>query len=324
MSPTPARPPSMHLTEPIEIRPCGLEDLPRFAPLTAQGLLSTLRDGVTGGAQDRYCHLGLWLGDIPAGLLLSRRSTTAPAEQELLSVMVLPLLRRQHLARRLLEAFAARMQSEGRASLVTQWSEHLPLGEAFAGLLATAGWGTPAKARLRMAFHVAERQDALPQHELLMHQLQRRGMVLKPLSALGGKAEAILMEAANRYAAAGCLPAWAHPQRWQEGLDTEVSQVLLGSEGEPSGWLLAQHHATLARWTLPCGWLSPSHRWNGALIAGMGELLARLEEIRGPQSSLILQPTTTEGAKVCHLLGHRFRPYAMWADSILESRKTLG
>ncbi|CUB00665.1 hypothetical protein Ga0061067_12026 [Pannonibacter indicus] len=313
----------MHLTEPIEIRPCRPDDLPRFAPLTAQGLSPALRDGITGAEQDRYCHLGLWLGDIPAGLLLSRRSSMVPGEQELLSVMVLPLLRRRHLALRLLEAFAARMKAEGRTQLATQWSERLPQGEAFAGLLTASGWQPAAKARLRMAFHVGERHDALPQHGLLMQQLQRRGLVLKSLASLDAREEAGLSAATARLTALHAPPAWADPQLWQEGLDREVSQVLLDTAGEPLGWLLAQHHSAPGRWTLPCGWLSPSVHWHVALIAGMGELLARLEEIRGPQSSLILQPTTTEGAKVCRLLDRRFRPYAMWADSILESHKPL-
>lgn len=314
----------MHLTEPVEIRPCRADDLPRFAPLTAQGLSVSLREGLTGAEQERYCHLGLWLGDIPAGLLLSRRSSMVPGEQELLSVMVLPLLRRQHLALRLLEAFAARMKADGRDRLATQWSERLPQGEAFAGLLTASGWLPAAKARLRMAFHVGERHDALPQHEMLMQHVERRGLVLRSLTSLDTRQEASFSAAITRLAARNALPVWADPQLWQEGLDREVSQVLLDAGGEPMGWLLAQHHSAPGRWTLPCGWLSPSLRWNGALIAGMGELLARLEEIRGPQSSLILQPTTTEGAKVCRLLDRRFRPYAMWADSILESHKTLG
>ncbi|SUB02436.1 Uncharacterised protein [Pannonibacter phragmitetus] len=314
----------MHLTEPIEIRPCRPDDLPRFAPLTAQGLSATLREGLSGAEQDRYCHLGLWLGDIPAGLLLSRRSSMAPGEQELLSVMVLPLLRRQHLALRLLEAFASKMKAEGRTRLATLWSERLPQGEAFASLLTASGWLPAAKARLRMAFHVGERHDALPQHEMLMHHLERRGLVLKSLASLDAREEASLSAATSQLTVRQALPAWADPQLWQEGLDREVSQVLLSAGGEPAGWLLAQHHSAPGRWTLPCGWLSPSIRWNGALIAGMGELLARLEEIRGPQSSLILQPTTTEGARVCLLLDRRFRSYAMWADSILESHKALG
>lgn len=314
----------MHLTEPIEIRPCRPDDLPRFAPLTAQGLAATLREGLTGAEQDRFCHLGLWLGDIPAGLLLSRRSSIVPGEQELLSVMVLPLLRRQHLALRLLEAFAARMKAEGRTRLATQWSERLPQGDAFAGLLTASGWRPAAKARLRMAFHVGERHDALPQHEMLMRQLERRGLIFKSLASLDAREEEGLSSATARLTACNALPVWADPRQWQDGLDREVSQALFNAAGESLGWLLAQHHATLGHWTLPCGWLSPSVHWHGALIAGMGELLTRLEEIRGPQSSLVLQPTTTEGAKVCRLLDSRFRPYAMWADSILESHKALG
>lgn len=311
----------------ISIRPCGIDDLPSLATLTAPGLTGLLGAG-TGGDTDAdsrsgLCHLSAWVGEIPAGLLLSRQSEKDPREQELISLMVLPLLRRQGLATRLLSEWRSRMGQAGRTALVAQWSDHLPRVQDFSALLAHHNWAAPRRARLRMSFHVSDRHEALPWAARLSGQLEHFGIRIVSLADLMPAQATAFEENARLGVACGEIPSWAAPDRWLATADRPVSQLLVKTDGCVLGWLLCQPQPALQRWTVPIGWVSAEVPVRAALVAAMARLLERLEAEHGPQATLTLQPSMGAGAKVCTLLDRRFRPHALWADRLMESSQRI-
>lgn len=308
----------------IRITPYAAEDLGMLAPLTAPGFTGLLSEAGGGDAASGLCHLVAWVGEIPAGLLMSRGSEDHPDAQELMSLMVLPLLRRQGVATRLLSAWKTRMGEAGRETLVAQWSDHLPRVQDFAALLAQDGWEKPARARLRMTFHVSDRHEALPLGKGLRQRLDRSGITLRSLADLAPGQVQAFEAAARNGVADGRIPGWAAPDRWLAKADRAVSQVLQRADGSVSGWLLCQRQAALQRWMVPVGWASPAVPARVAMLAAMVRLLECLEAEHGPQATLILQPTTAAGGKVCDLLDRHFRPNALWSDRLMESRLRLG
>lgn len=307
----------------ISIRPCGIDDLPSLATLTAPGFTSLLRAGTGADARSDLCHLSAWVGEIPAGLLLSRQGENDPGEQELISLMVLPLLRRQGIATRLLSEWRSRMGQAGRTALVAQWSDHLPRVQDFSALLAHHDWAAPRRARLRMSFHVSDRHDALPWAARLAGQLQRAGIRIVSLADLTPAQATAFEENAKLGIARGEIPSWAAPDRWLATADRPVSQLLVKTDGCVLGWLLCQPQPALQRWTVPIGWVSAEVPVRAALVAAMARLLERLEAEHGPQATLTLQPSMGAGAKVCTLLDRRFRPHALWADRLMESSQRI-
>ncbi|NBN79930.1 GNAT family N-acetyltransferase [Microvirga tunisiensis] len=317
MSPQPSPSGSSPLLSSLSIRPVSPGDLEILSRLTTQNLRGRLASPQPG---DGACHLAAWLGEVPAGLLVSRRDPDRPRTQELLSLMVTPLLRRQGLARLLLRDLGERMLAEGRSELTTSWSDRLPQLDSFVGLLAGEGWSVPQPARLRMSFNVGERHDALALAAGHVARARAAGLESIRLDAAEGDLGAAVQSAARIFARAGVLPAWADPTPWLDRCDRRVTQVLRDQTGAICGWLLAEHQPAFNRWLAPIGWCStgPAH-----MFLGMSAWLAALEAEAGPGATLILQPTQGNGRRVCRLLDRHFRPFALWADTLVVSRRQL-
>ena len=322
MQPTPATASSSKRIGDVQVRPCVATDLPALSQLTAPGFGALLKDGLGEGRPD-LCHLGAWIDGIPAGLLLSRRAEDNPQEQELLSLMVVPLLRRQGVASRLLADWSALMVAAGRSVISAQWSDRLPRGEDFMALLQASGWGESRRARLRMTFHVSDRHDALPHADRLARRLESSGLLLRDLSSLSAMDLQQLEVRVQRGLSEGTLPAWANPAPWLTAADQSVSQLIVDSENAVRGWLLCQQQPALQRWMVPLGWLDSELGGGQVMLAAMVRLLERLEQAHGAQAVLLLQPSVGAGARVGDLLDRRFRHHALWADRLLESRRPL-
>ncbi|WP_106751282.1 GNAT family N-acetyltransferase [Pannonibacter carbonis] len=301
----------------IEIRPVDREDLAALSRLTTQNLRSQLANP-EGGPDN--CNLVAWIENVPAGLLLSRRSLDRFGTQELLSLMVTPLFRRQGLARALLAELEITMASAGRTHLLASWSDRLPQLESFRALLSREGWDIPEPARLRMSFNVGERQDALRTFRPLMASARRHGLSSRPMAAMPDEPRNLMLAAATTFARAGAMPAWANPAPWLEHCDPAVSQLLFDENGRLCGWLLGEYQPGFTRWSVPLGWCSTdaSH-----MLLAMDHLLCDLEHHGGPGATLILQPSQRNGHRVCTLLDRHFRPYALWADHLVSSSKTI-
>lgn len=321
MRPTPAPSGASTLFSSLDIRLATAEDLDALAWLTTQNLRPYLT-GSSGpdDSQDTSCNFVAWVDDVPAGLLLSRQDPERPWTQEILSLMVTPLFRRQGLARALLQALGARMQRLGRRDMSTSWSDRLPHLDSLRALLSSEGWLQPEPSRLRMSFNIGEREDALRAFQPLIAAARRRGLRSLALADAGTDTLARIAAAATSFARAGSLPAWANPAPWLKRCDPLMSQLLLDGEGRLCGWLLGEHQPNFHRWAIPIGWCATGP---GHMLLAVEAALAALEQHAGNGTTVILQPSARNGHKVCTLLDRHFRPYALWADHLVTSRKPL-
>ncbi|MFN4009008.1 MAG: GNAT family N-acetyltransferase [Pannonibacter sp.] len=317
MRPKPRHQGSASICAGLDIRPARPENLAALSRLTTQNLRSQLADPDSGPDS---CNLVAWVEEVPAGLLLSRQSPERAGTQELLSLMVTPLFRRQGLARALLAELETVMTSTGRNHLLASWSDRLPQLESFRALLAREGWDAPLPARLRMSFNVGERQDALRAFRPMMAQARRLGLSSQSLAAMPDETRSLMLAAATTFARAGSMPAWANPAPWLDHCDPVVSQVLFDQNSRICGWLLSEYQPGLTRWSIPLGWCCTGA---GHMLLATDHLLCDLENQGGPGATLILQPSQHNGHKVCTLLDRHFRPYALWADHLVSSSKAI-
>lgn len=302
----------------LRIRPVRAEETAALAGLTARSFSRLLAEGID---DPDFCHLVALAGDVPVGLLLSRRDREEDGRQEILSVMVTPLFRRQGVGRALIAHLWERVARAGLQALAVRWSDRLPQRESFLGLLRRTGWGDPSPERLRMSFNLRDAQEALLLARRPIARARAAGLSSLPLAALGEDGMARLLAAAAPLSARGLMPEWAEPAPWVGRLDPAVTQVLLKADGEISGWLLAEEQPSLKRHAAPVGWC-PAHP--DALFLAAEAWLGALEAKAGPGATLILQPTYRNGARLASLLDRHFRPHALWADQLVISLWPLG
>ena len=321
MRPTPAPSGASTLFSSLDIRLATADDLDALSWLTTHNLRPYLAGSATSAPpSDTSCNLVAWIDDVPAGLLLSRQDPERPWTQEVLSLMVTSLFRRQGLARALLQALSKRMQPLGRRDISTSWSDRLPQLDSLRALLSSEGWQQPEQSRLRMSFNIGEREDALRAFQPLIAAARRRGLRSFALAEAGADAPARIASAATFFTRAGSLPAWATPAPWLERCDPVMSQLLLDGEGRLCGWLLCEHQPAFHRWAIPIGWCATGP---GHMLLAMEAALAALEQHAGSGATVILQPSERNGHKVCTLLDRHFRPYALWADRLVVSSKPI-
>jgi GNAT superfamily N-acetyltransferase len=321
MHPTPAASGKAALFSGLDIRLARTEDLDALAWLTPQNLRTVLAEGTVQKSDAASpCNLVAWVDEVPAGLLISRPHPERPWTQDILSLMVTPLFRRQGLARALLQALVERIKPLGRKECSASWSDRLPQLDSLRALLSSEGWQHPEQSRLRMSFNVGEREDALRAFQPLIAAARRRGLRSFALAEAGADAPARIASAATFFTRAGSLPAWATPAPWLERCDPVMSQLLLDGEGRLCGWLLCEHQPAFHRWAIPIGWCATGP---GHMLLAMEAALAALEQHAGSGATVILQPSERNGHKVCTLLDRHFRPYALWADRLVVSRKPI-
>ena len=301
----------------MSIRRAGAEDVEALAGLATQNLLARLAEGPAAAGDH---HLVARIGNIAAGLLVSRPNVQQPEVQDLVSLMVTPLFRRRGIGRALLRQLSADMAQAGRKALGAVWSDRLPQLESFHAVLMREGWETPTPWRLRMSFRVGDRVEAMQLAARRIAAAREAGLSSLTLAAAGAEAIPRLLAHAQAVQAAGRLPAWADPAPWLPIGTPTVSQLLVDGHGMIRGWLMAQYQTASGRWLAPIGWCEtgPSH-----MLLAMDAWLAALEETQGPGATVVLHPTLNDGAKVCRLLDRHFRPHALWADHLITSRKAL-
>jgi len=301
----------------IDVRAVEIGDVARLETLTAGNLRSELAT-----AGDGNCSLGAWRGAAPVGLAVTRRSREDPDHQDLLSLVVVPLARRHGVGSSLLDALEERMRRDGRTALVTRWSERLPHAADFAATLAARGWSAPVRHRLRMTFLCGDRLDRFEAGEKIRRRIERAGVSIASFAELGAAFDREILPAVDAQIAAGEVPAWADPRPWSTEMDRDLSLLLRAADGRRLGWLVCGHEANLDRWRVLIGWVAPDAP-RGAIFAAMADLLARLEAAHGPTAPLLVQPSARNGAALWPVLDRHFRPSALWADHVLESRRDL-
>lgn len=297
----------------LEILPARQADLARLSLLTARSFKSMIGEGED---HPEYCNLAAYAGGVPVGLLISRRDPDRAGRQDILSLMVTPLLRRQGVARTLLATLDERLRERGIRELAISWSDRLPQLESLIGLLAREGWGEPGPQRLRMSFNVRDAMDAMDQARRPIAAARGRGLTSRCLAALGTDGVERLSAAARALSGSGMLPEWADPDPWLARIDPGVTQVLCSAEGSIVGWLLAEHQPAFQRHAAPIGWAGGDP--SAMLLAAHGWLTA-LDQRDGAGATLILQPSFRNGGRVASLLDRHFRPFALWADQLVIS-----
>lgn len=300
----------------LVIRRAEARDTEALAGLAPHALLARLAEGSLAPGDH---HLVGWLGNVPAGLLVSRPDVTDPETQDVVSLMVTPLFRRRGIGRALLEHLALDMRARGRNALSATWSDRIPNLGSFSAALVSAGWSTPSPRRLRMSFNAGDRLEALALAERRIAAARAAGLSSISLDAAGPQARAMLISRSS--ALKTLLPKWADPAPWLATCDAAVSQLLLNASGEVCGWLLAEHQPASGRWLAPIGW---SETGASHMMLAMAAWLEALERTQGASATVILHPTLDNGSRVCRLLDRHFRPHALWADCLIASRKPLG
>lgn len=303
---------------PISLRNVEARDVARLETLTAGNLRSELAS-----AREGNCSIGAWRDGAPVGLAVTRQSPENPDHQDLLSLVVVPLVRRRGVGSMLLDRLSSQMRQAGRTALVARWSERLPLATDFARTLAANGWSEPVRHRMRMTFVCGDRLDRFETGEAIRRRMERRGIAITSFAELGDDFDTRIVPAIDRDIAAGLVPAWARPGLWQTETDRSLSLLLHTADGHRLGWLVCGHEKTLDRWRVLIAWVAPQEARRGAIFGATADLLRRLEEAHGSAAPLLVQPSATNGGRLWPILDRHFRSSALWADHVLESRRTL-
>jgi GNAT superfamily N-acetyltransferase len=303
---------------PISVRNVEGRDVARLETLTAGNLRPELASARAGN-----CSIGAWRDAAPVGLAVTRQSPENPDHQDLLSLVVVPVVRRRGVGSMLLDRLSAEMRRAGRTGLVARWSERLPLAADFARTLAANGWAEPVRHRLRMTFVCGDRIDRFGTGEKIRRRMERRGITIASFTELGADLDTGILPAIDRDIATGQVPEWARPGLWQTEMDRDLSLLMRSADGRRLGWIVCGHEETVDRWRVLVAWVARDGAGQGAIFGAMADLLRRLEAAHGSAAPLLVQPSASNGARLWPILEGHFRASALWADHVLESRLDL-
>lgn len=259
--------------------------------------------------------LAVWHDGMPAGLVVSRRSSLGDGGQSLLSLMVERNYRRRGIASALLKRLRDHLPEDARA-LDAHYSDKLPAATAFGAVLAADGWNAPQVRRRRICGRVGDTHAIFRNRDSLLRRLSREGFIVQSWEQAGEGALALAAQAI----AAGQCPEWADPRPWCDHLHPTASLVLTDPAGTVHGWAVCEWQAPMRRWYFPVGWVSEPQASHGWLLGAYAEGARRLAATHGEDAMAVFE--SGHGAPAMwRVLERRFSPNVLWSDLLLEVRR---
>lgn len=282
---------------------------PRFAPLL---------DRIV-GAVDGPLAVAATLEGMPAGLaLLSPPSRNR--DRRLLSIFVTAPLRRLGIAGRLLREGESSAAKSGTTSLHAVHSTRLRSRPALEALLRGNGWHPPVEIEFRLTAECGAYEKALIDWAPLLSRLRRDGLRTVDWDAMteNDRREIAAVRENGEPLARRFDP--LNPDM-QEQLLPMVS-VLLKCGDAIAGWVTATRGIKTGVCHYSNGYVVPSLRNHGWLIAAMCAVCERQALVFGPKSLAVFD-TSPENIRMRRLMERGLAPYSLWTDIRFRTEKPL-
>ncbi len=293
----------------LDERPVGLAFFSR--PFGA--LLADSRESVAGALAGREASDGAGVPPAPG--------TPDSPRRQLLSIMVLPLLRRCGIGGRLLAHGERLALASGTHSLRAEHSSRLAARVAFEALLARGKWRAPAELHFRLAGRASWALRAEVDWAPFLSRLAERGFTTTDWVGLGESERAQV-----RHLVENVMPE-EHRQFDPFGPHNQIAavpelSVMLRRHGRIVGWIQASQGALTGSFHYSFGYVLPEMQRLGWMVAGVWDVSRRQAELHGSRSLCVFETAHTN-VNMRRFMESRLTPYCEWTDFHYLSEKEL-
>ena len=303
--------------QPIDHTASGFDrfTFPRYRALIAEV--------IPPNAEKRRVIIGAWLGDTPIGLALySLPWGEGLTQRRLLSVMVAPLMRRQGLAKQMLQAGNTKAASLGTTELMCGHSSNLTRKMAFEALLRADGGPAPREFEYRLAGRAGWSALALHDWARFLARLQASGYQSTPWTDITAEDRAQIQQLLADQVTEAERAFDPFPVETRDTFLPAMSLVLR-KHGAVVGWIVGQSGAKANSVHYSNGYVLPSVRRTGWLVGGVREVCERQAAHLGPQSLSVFE-TADHNTPMRRFMDRNLKPYAEWTDSRYQTKKRIG
>ncbi|MFN3146731.1 MAG: GNAT family N-acetyltransferase [Paracoccaceae bacterium] len=262
----------------------------------------------------RHVIVGAMEGDTPLGLAVARQMGGNSLRLDWIAVEA--SRRRQGLGRRLLRRCERLGQKRGLGWIHATYSSRDDR-EAFAGLLANAGWSAPELVEYRNAGYSGDMDRLGPGWRAFVARVERQGFTVTPLAEISDEDRRRALEIETEQVG----PRAAGYSRYLRQMDPAIS-LAIREHGVFQGWVIGVSRPGAGYHRYISGFVAGHLQRSGWLIAALDKVMRLQAEVYGPKS-VALQEASVEYPEMMAFMKRRLTPYALWTEDVFLCDKRL-